>query len=328
MHLFPLNKDQPERSIMQNVATPQQDGPQRLLAHAQQLGRIKMGVIHPCNELTLSAAIDAKKEGLIDPILIAPKDKLEAIAKEANLDLTGIQIEDVPHSHAAADRGAQLAQQGVVEALMKGSLHTDEMMRSILSSAAGLRTKHRVSHCFLLETPNYPRPFIITDAAINIAPTLVEKVDIIQNAINLAHVIGVEKPAVAILAAVETVNPNMQSTLDAAALCKMADRGQITGAVLDGPLAFDNAVSEEAAKIKGIVSPVAGRADILAVPDLEAGNMLAKQLEYIGHASLAGIVLGAKIPIVLTSRADSRESRISSCALAVLLAHEYRMTPP
>lgn len=314
---------------MQTVSTTKKDdGPQRLLAHAQQLGRIKMGIIHPCNELTLSAAIDAKKEGLIDPILIAPKDKLESIAKEANLDLTGIQIEDVPHSHAAADRGAQLAQQGVVEALMKGSLHTDEMMRSILASAAGLRTKRRVSHCFLLETPNYPRPFIITDAAINITPTLVDKVDIIQNAIELAHVIGVENPAVAILAAVETVNPNMQSTLDAAALCKMADRGQITGGVLDGPLAFDNAVSEEAAKIKGIVSPVAGRADILAVPDLEAGNMLAKQLEYIGHASLAGIVLGAKIPIVLTSRADSRESRISSCALAVLLAHQYRMTPP
>lgn len=314
---------------MQTVSTPQkEDGPQRLLAHAQKLGRITMGVIHPCNELTLSAALDAKKEGLIEPILIAPKEKLEAIAQEANLDLTGIQIEDVPHSHAAADRAAQLAQQGVVEALMKGSLHTDEMMHSVLSSAAGLRTKRRVSHCFLLETPNYPRPFIITDAAINITPTLVDKVDIIQNAIDLAHVIGVEKPAVAILAAVETVNPNMQSTLDAAALCKMADRGQITGAVLDGPLAFDNAVSEEAAKIKGIVSPVAGRADILAVPDLEAGNMLAKQLEYIGHASLAGIVLGAKIPIVLTSRADSRESRISSCALAVLLAHQYRMTPP
>lgn len=314
---------------MQTVAsTTIDDGPHRLLAHVKQLGSIKMGIIHPCNELTLSAAIEAKKEGLIEPILIAPKEKLEAIAKEAQLDLSNIQIEDVPHSHAAAERGAQLAQQGLVEALMKGSLHTDEMMRAILTSSAGLRTKHRVSHCFLLETPNYPRPFIITDAAINIAPTLVEKVDIVQNAINLAHAIGVKSPAVAILAAVETVNPNMQSTLDAAALCKMADRGQITGGILDGPLAFDNAVSAEAAEIKGIISPVAGHADILVVPDLEAGNMLAKQLEYIGHASLAGIVLGAKIPIVLTSRADSRASRITSCALAVLLAHQYRLTPP
>lgn len=301
---------------------------QELVESVKKLDAIKMGVVHPCNEITLSSALDAKKEGLIEPVLIAPRKKLEEVAAQYGLDLSGVQIEDVPHSHAAAQRGAELAASGEVEALMKGSLHTDELMRATLSSSAGLRTKRRVSHCFVLQTDAYPRPFIITDAAINIAPGLLEKADIVQNAINLAHTLGIAKPAVAILAAVETVNANMQSTLDAAALCKMADRKQITGAVLDGPLAFDNAVSLEAAKIKEIESPVAGKADILVVPDLESGNMLAKQLEYIGHASLAGIVLGAKIPMVLTSRADSRDSRIASCAIAVLLAHQYRLTPP
>lgn len=211
---------------------------------------------------------------------------------------------------------------------MKGSLHTDELMAAVVSSAAGLRTKRRISHCFLLHTPAYPRPFIVTDAAINIAPTLNEKADIVRNAIELAQVIGVAEPKVAILAAVETVNGSMPATLDAAALCKMADRGQITGGLLDGPLAFDNAVSIAAAHIKGIASPVAGQADILVVPDLESGNMLAKQLIYLGGANSAGIVLGARVPIILTSRADSRESRIASCAIAAMLAHHYRSTPP
>jgi phosphotransacetylase len=221
-----------------------------------------------------------------------------------------------------------MAGKGEVEALMKGSLHTDELMSAVLAAGAGLRTARRLSHCYLMQTPAYPRPFILTDAAINIAPTLAEKADIVRNAIDLAHAIGVAAPRVAILAAVETVNPAMPATLDAAALCKMADRGQIAGGVLDGPLAFDNAVSIAAARVKGIRSDVAGQADVLVVPDLESGNMLAKQLEYMGDAATAGIVMGAKVPIVLTSRADSRETRIASCAIALLLAHRYRSVRP
>ncbi|WP_081905231.1 bifunctional enoyl-CoA hydratase/phosphate acetyltransferase [Janthinobacterium agaricidamnosum] len=303
-------------------------GAQRLLDHARPLGSIRVAVIHPCDELSLSAALDARNAGLIVPLLVAPRARLEAVALAAGLDLSGIEIEDVEHSHAAAARGAELAGKGQVEALMKGSLHTDELMSAVLAGAAGLRTKRRISHCFLMQTPAYPRPFIITDAAINIAPTLDIKADIVRNAIDLAHVIGVAEPRVAILAAVETVNPAMPSTLDAAALCKMADRGQISGAILDGPLAFDNAVSAAAARIKGIVSDVAGHADILVVPDLESGNMLAKQLEYMGDAESAGIVLGARVPVILTSRADSRTSRIASCAIALMLAHHYRSSPP
>jgi phosphate acetyltransferase/phosphate butyryltransferase len=222
----------------------------------------------------------------------------------------------------------KLAASGSVEALMKGSLHTDELMGAVVASSGGLRTKRRVTHCFVMQTPAYPRPFIITDAAVNIAPTLNEKADIVRNAIDLAHVLGVEQSRVAILAGAETVSADMPATLDAAALCKMADRGQITGAVLDGPLAFDNAVSAAAARVKGIDSPVAGQADILVVPDLESGNMLAKQLEYLGNADTAGIALGAKVPIILTSRADARDTRLASCAIAVLLAHHYRAHPP
>jgi phosphotransacetylase len=231
-------------------------------------------------------------------------------------------MESVPRRHAAAARAAELAATGQVDALMTGSLHTDELMAAVV--AGGLRTDRRISHCFLMQTPFYSRPFIITDAAVNIAPDLGDKADIVRNAIELAHTIGVAEPRVAILAAVETVNPEMPATLDAAALCKMADRGQITGAVLDGPLAFDNAVSLAAARVKGVDSPVAGRADVLVVPDLESGNMLAKQLEFMGDAASAGIVLGAKVPVVLTSRADSRESRIASCALAVMLTERKR----
>ena len=304
------------------------DGLERLLAHVATLEPVRVAVVHPCDTPSLSAALDARDAGLIVPVLVAPRAKLEAVAMEAGLDLAGVAIEDVPHSHAAAARAAELARDGRVEALMKGSLHTDELMAAVVSSASGLRTKRRVSHCFLLQTPHYPRPFIVTDAAINLAPDLEQKADIVRNAIELAHVIGVAEPKVAILAAVETVSPSMPATLDAAALCKMADRGQITGGRLDGPLAFDNAVSIAAARTKGIVSDVAGQADILVVPDLESGNMLAKQLMYMGEAASAGIVLGAKVPVILTSRADSHEARIASCAIALMLAHRYRSAPP
>ncbi|WP_087747864.1 MULTISPECIES: bifunctional enoyl-CoA hydratase/phosphate acetyltransferase [unclassified Acidovorax] len=304
------------------------DGLHRLLDHVRPMGAIPMAVVHPCDALSLSGTLDARAAGLITPVLIGPRARILAVAQANGLDISDIDIEDVPHSHAAAARAVELVAQGRVEALMKGSLHTDELMAAVVASGTGLRTKRRISHCYLMQTPAYPRPFIITDAAINIAPTLDDKADIVRNAIDLAHSIGVAEPRVAILAAVETINPHMPATLDAAALCKMADRGQITGALLDGPLAFDNAVSMAAAHTKGIVSEVAGRADILVVPDLESGNMLAKQLEFMGSAASAGIVLGARVPIVLTSRADSRETRIASCAVAVLLAHRYKVLPP
>ncbi len=305
-----------------------QTGLQYLLAHVAHLQPIRVAVAHPCDAPSLSAALEACHAGLIEPVLVGPRRRLEAVAREAGLDLTNIAIVDTPHSHAAAQQAVALAANGEVEALMKGSLHTDELVSALVSSAAGLRTKRRVSHCFLLQTPAYPRPFIVTDAAINIAPNLEQKADIIRNAIELAQVIGVREPKVAILAAVETVSPSMTATLDAAALCKMADRGQITGGLLDGPLAFDNAVSIAAARTKGIVSEVAGQADILVVPDLESGNMLAKQLIFLGGAASAGIVLGAKVPVILTSRADSRDTRIASCAIALMLAHHYRLSPP
>ncbi|MBS0431850.1 MAG: bifunctional enoyl-CoA hydratase/phosphate acetyltransferase [Proteobacteria bacterium] len=304
------------------------DGFERLMAHVRPLGSIRVAVVHPCDAPSLGAALDAHAAGLIDPVLVAPRAKLEAVAAEAGLDLSAVEIEDVPHSHAAAARGAELARDGKVEALMKGSLHTDELMAAVVAHDSGLRTKRRVSHCFVLQTPHYPHPFIVTDAAVNLAPDLQQKADIVRNAIDLAHTIGVAAPKVAILAAVETVNPAMPATLDAAALCKMADRGQITGGVLDGPLAFDNAVSIAAAHTKGIVSAVAGQADILVVPDLESGNMLAKQLMYLGEATSAGIVLGARVPIVLTSRSDSLQSRLASCAIALMLAHRWRSSPP
>ena len=301
---------------------------QSLLERARPLGAIRTAIVHPCDEASLGAALDARAAGLIEPILVAPRAKLEAIAQKAGLDLTGLPIEDVEHSHAAAARAVALATAGKVEALMKGSLHTDELMGAVIAAQSGLRTARRISHCYLMHTPAYPRAFILTDAAINIAPSLEEKADIVRNAIDLAHIVGVAEPRVAILAAVETVNGRMPATLDAAALCKMADRGQISGALLDGPLAFDNAISPAAARIKGIVSPVAGVADILVVPDLESGNMLAKQLEYLGGAASAGIVMGARVPIVLTSRADSRETRIASCAVATLIAHCNRTKQP
>ncbi len=304
------------------------DGLERLLAHVASLEAVRVAVVHPCDAPSLSAALDARDAGLIVPVLVGPRTRIDAVAAEQGLDLAGIAIDDVAHSHAAAARAAQMAATGEVEALMKGSLHTDELMAAVVAREAGLRTKRRVSHCFVLQTPHYPRPFIVTDAAINLAPDLAQKADIVRNAIELAQTIGVAEPKVAILAAVETVTPSMPATLDAAALCKMADRGQITGGLLDGPLAFDNAVSIAAARTKGIVSDVAGQADVLVVPDLESGNMLAKQLMYMGEATSAGIVMGAKVPVVLTSRADSRDARIASCAIALLLAHRYRDSPP
>ncbi len=325
--LAPTERIVRPRATLPEVRLSGGNGVQRLLDYVRPLGSIRVAVVHPCDESSLGGAVDAWRAGLIEPVLVAPRERIEAVAAAAGFDLTGIAIEDVPHSHAAAARAVELAAAGQVDALMKGSLHTDELMGAVVAADSGLRTKRRISHCFVMQTPAYPRPFIITDAAINIAPTLEEKADIVRNAIDLAQVIGVAQPRVAILAAVETVNPHMPATLDAAALCKMADRGQIGGGVLDGPLAFDNAVSAAAARIKGIVSPVAGQADVLVVPDLESGNMLAKQLEYLGGAASAGIVIGAKIPIVLTSRADSRESRMASCAVALLLAHRYRTHP-
>ncbi|ABE49008.1 bifunctional enoyl-CoA hydratase/phosphate acetyltransferase [Methylobacillus flagellatus] len=312
------------------LATPGQslDLLQDLIRYAQALPAVRTGVVHPCDAVSLAAALEAKTLGLVDPVLIAPRGKLEAVARQERLTLEGIEIADVPHSHAAAAKGAELAAAGEVQALMKGSLHTDELMSAILPSSAGLRTKRRVSHCFLMQVPTYPRAFIITDAAINIAPDLSAKADIVRNAIDLAVILGAKSPKVALLAAVETVSPHMQATMDAAILCKMADRGQITGGVLDGPLAFDNAISSEAAKIKGISSAVAGQADILVAPDLESANMLAKQLEYLGNAHSAGIVVGAKVPVVLTSRADPKQSRLASCAIASILARHYRECPP
>ncbi|WP_085316877.1 bifunctional enoyl-CoA hydratase/phosphate acetyltransferase [Derxia lacustris] len=291
-----------------------------LLGLARGLAPISIAVAHPCDAESLKGALDAAHAGLVVPILVAPLARLRAVASAAGLSLDGIECIDVPHSHAAAEQAVALVRAGRAEALMKGSLHTDELMHAVVAHDTGLRTARRLSHVFVMDVPTYPRRLLITDAAINIEPTLEEKADILRNAIELARALGIATPKVAVLAAVETVNPKMRATLDAAALCKMADRGQIAGAVIDGPLAFDNAISALAARTKGIVSPVAGEADILLVPDLESGNMLAKQLEYLADAQSAGIVLGAKVPIVLTSRADDAPTRMASCVLALLLA--------
>ena len=317
--IAPAERIERPRGTLPQVRVSLQHGDElvRLLQYVKPLGRIKMAVVYPCDELSLSAALDARAAGIIEPVLIGPRERVQAVAQKLGAKIDDLALIEAPHAEAAAARAVELALKGEVQALMKGSLHTDELMSAVVASA--LRTDRRMSHCFIMQTPAYPRPFIITDAAINIAPTLKDKADIIRNAVDLAHAFGIERPHVAILAAVETINPNMPATLDAAALCKMADRGQIAGAVLDGPLAFDNAVSAAAARTKGITSPVAGSADILVVPDLEAGNMLAKQLEYLGGAASAGIVLGARVPIVLTSRADPREARIASCAVALVL---------
>ena len=295
---------------------------EQLCTLARRHAPLRTAVVHPVDPVSLLGALEAQRAGLIRPVFIGPERRIRAAARRARLELSGHTVIDTEHSHAAAECAVQLARRGEVAAIMKGALHTDELMHAVVDPDQGLRTERRVSHVFAIDAPHYPRLLFITDAAVNIYPSLEDKRDIVQNAIDLAHALGVRMPKVAILSAVELVTPKIKSTLDAAALCKMADRGQITGAVLDGPLAFDNAVSRAAAATKAITSGVAGRADILVVPDLEAGNMLAKQLEYLAGAELAGIVLGARVPIMLTSRADDAHARLASCALAVLFARQ------
>jgi phosphate acetyltransferase len=297
---------------------------QKLLDYCRSLPPTTTAVAHPCDESSLRGAVDAARAKLIAPILVGPRSRIEAIAREHGIDLSGLPIEDAPYSEASAARAVELVRQGKAQALMKGSLHTDELMVEVVRRDTGLRTARRISHCFVMDVPSYAETLIVTDAAVNIAPTMEDKVHIIQNAIDLAHAMRFPEVRVAILSAMETVNPKVPSTIEAAALCKMADRGQITGAVLDGPLALDNAISLESVKIKNIDSPVAGRANVLIVPDLEAGNMLAKSLSFLAGADAAGIVLGARVPIILTSRADSLTTRLASCGVASLVANARR----
>lgn len=316
----PSEKIRRPRVALPEVRLRDHDGYRRLIEMTAGSTPEPTAVAHPCTAAALTAAVEAAEAGLIAPILVGPPEKIAHAAQEAGKDISGYRLVAAEHSHDAAAKAVALVHAGEARLLMKGSLHTDELMGAVVRSTSGLRTERRISHAYVMDVPGHPTPLIITDAAINIAPTLEEKADIVRNAIDLAHGIGIACPQVAILCAVETVNPAMPSTLDAAALCKMADRGQISGGVLDGPLALDNAISEAAAAEKGIGSPVAGKAEILLVPDLEAGNMLAKQLTFLGSADAAGIVLGARVPIILTSRADSLRTRLASCALAVLMA--------
>jgi len=299
----------------------------RLIAAARKAGPVTVAVAHACDRYAIEAALDAARIGLITPILVGPQQRIHAAADSAGLDIGALALVDTEHSHASAARAVELVREGRAAVLMKGSLHTDELMGAVVSGATGLRTARRLSHCFVMDVPGRSEPLIITDAAINIIPTLQDKKDIVQNAIDLAHVLHFEQVRVAILAAVETVSDKMPSTIDAAALCKMADRGQISGAILDGPLAMDNAIDMQAAAVKGLVSPVAGRANVLLAPDLEAGNMLAKSLTFMAGAAAAGIVLGARVPLILTSRADSVAARLASCAVAVLLAQRQLVEP-
>jgi phosphate acetyltransferase len=317
-----------KRISFDSIATPEvilrhNDIFAKLLRRCGNMTPVACAVVHPCDRHALLGPLEAAKRDLINPVLVGPKAKILAIARQENVDITPFKLVDVKHSHEAAIKAVTMARNGEVQALMKGSLHTDELMAAVVPSGTGLRTDRRISHIFVLDVPAYPQMLMITDAAINVAPNAREKADIAQNAIELANALGVKKPRVAILAAVETVNPDMPATVDAAVLCKMADRGQITGGILDGPLAFDNAISLEAARTKKIVSPVAGKADILLAPDLEAGNMVAKQLQYLAGADSAGIVVGTKVPIVLTSRADTVRTRLASIAVMALFA-EYR----
>jgi len=297
---------------------------QRLLDRCKVLQPTPTAVAHPCDETSLKGAVEAAELKLLLPILVGPRAKIESVAKQFGINISPYEILDAPHSNAAAEAAVRLVREGKAEMLMKGSLHTDELLGAVVARETGLRTGRRVSHCFIMDVPTLEQAIIITDAAVNIFPSLEDKVHIIQNAIDLAHALGKPKPKVAILSAMETVNPKVPSTIEAAALCKMADRGQITGGILDGPLALDNAINLTAAKIKKIESPVAGQADILVVPDLEAGNMLAKSLTFLADADAAGIVLGARVPIILTSRADSVMTRLASCAVAVLVAKARR----
>ena len=309
-------------------ATPPSAGPrekyERLIAAARTHAPLTTAVVHPCDEVSLESAVEAAREGLLAPILVGPAARIRAVAAKASLDIRAFEIVESAHSHDSAAKAVELVRCGRAEALMKGSLHTDELMGAVVSGATGIRTARRISHCFVMDVPRHQQALIISDAAVNIAPTLEDKVDIVQNAIDLAHALGIAQPRVAILSATETVNPKVASTIEAAALCKMADRGQITGGILDGPLALDNAISLQAALIKNISSPVAGRADVLIVPNLEAGNMLAKSLTFLAGADAAGIVLGARVPIILTSRADSLTTRLASCAVASLVAAARR----
>ncbi len=312
-----------------DVATPElilrrNDAFARLLKRCESLPPVTCAVIHPCDRDSLGGPIEAAKRGLIVPVLVGPEAKIRAVASAEGIDISPYRIVAVEHSHAAAEKGVELARTGRVDALMKGSLHTDELMAAVVPSATGLRTSRRISHVFVMDVPAYPRLLLVTDAAINLYPTLEDKVDICQNAIDLALILGIAQPKVAILSAVETINPKIPGTIDAAALCKMAERGQITGGLLDGPLAFDNAISTAAARTKQIDSAVAGQADILLVPDLEAGNMMVKQLQYLAGADSAGIVCGTRVPIVLTSRADNVRARLASTAVLKLVAHERR----
>jgi len=296
---------------------------ERLLDFCRSLPPTPTAVAHPCDESSLRGAVDAARLGLIAPILVGPRARIEAVAAQYGIDISGIPLVDALHSHESADKAVALVREGRAEALMKGSLHTDELMGAVVKRDTGLRTARRLSHCFIMDVPTYAETLIVTDAAINIAPTMEDKVDIIQNAIDLAHALHFPEVRVAILSAMETVNPKVPSTIEAGALCKMADRGQITGAILDGPLALDNAINLESVAIKKINSPVAGTANVLVVPDLEAGNMLAKSLTFLAGADAAGIVLGARVPIILTSRADSVMTRLASCAIAVLVAQAH-----
>jgi phosphate acetyltransferase len=297
---------------------------EQLLERCRPLAPVPTAVVHPCEATALAGALEAAAKGLIVPILVGPAARIAEVAGQARLSVDRMQIVDTPHSHGAAAKAVELVRTGQAELLMKGSLHTDELLGAVVAREAGLRTGRRISHVFVMDVPTYHKVLVVTDAAINIAPTLEDKVDICQNAIDLAVSLGVSRPKVAILAAVETVTSKMPATIDAACLCKMAERGQITSAVLDGPLAFDNAISTDAAATKGIRSEVAGDPDILLAPDLEAGNILAKQLTFLANADSAGLVLGARVPIILTSRADSVRSRIASCAVAMLVAHARR----
>lgn len=326
--IAPTEKIRRRRTLLPEVHLTDRARFYEFLERVSALPPIRTAVVHPCERTVLLGVIAAVKADLIIPVLVGPEAKIRAVAEEAAIDISPYELVNVAHSHEAAERAVALARSGEVETLMKGSLHTEELLHAVLSKDKGLRTERRLSHVSAFDVPTYERALLITDAAINIYPTLEHKVDILQNAIDLFHALYARDPNVAVLSAVETVTPKIPSTVEAAALCKMADRGQIQGAAVDGPLAFDNAISETAAHVKGIVSPVAGKADILLVPDLEAGNMLAKQLEYLANAEGAGILLGARMPIVLTSRADDEMTRMASCALAVQLVHHRKTSGP
>jgi len=323
--LAPTEKVKRPRAQLPEVRLHDTAGRYRLLIErAKGLPAIDMAVVYPCHRESLGGALSAAEAGLIRPVLIGPRDRIEAAAQELGAGISSYPLIEAGHAREAALKAVELARAGKVQALMKGSLHTDALMGAVIASDSGLRTDRRISHVYVMDVPAYPKPLLITDAAINIDPDLQAKRDIVQNAIDVAHALGIEVPKVALLAAVETVDPKMRTTIDAASLCKMAERGQIRGGVLDGPLALDNAVSIASAKTKGIVSAVAGDADILMVPGLEAGNILARQLEYLADAAGAGIVVGARVPIVLTSRADAAQVRVASCALALLIAHKAK----